>query len=135
MSKNFCTECIASETSAVGLIGSPNATLTGWRFSPLRLRLREGQNRPGGIASCVPDTRIGTIHMRWRAASTAAPRRTRPVPPDRDRVPSGYSSRLQPWSSNSSTCSARSLSSPPPQRSIGTVLKISETSIATSRLR
>ena len=32
---------------------------------------------PGGIASRVPVTRIGTIGMLWRAASTAAPRRTR----------------------------------------------------------
>ena len=70
-------------------IGSPNDTSIGWRCDTSGPRRRLGQNRPGGIASRVPVTRIGTIERLWAAASTAAPRRTRPGPPLRERVPSG----------------------------------------------
>jgi hypothetical protein len=79
----------------------------------------------------VPVTRIGTIEMLWWLASTAAPRRTR-LGSSLRRVPSGYRSRFQP-SSISLSRWLPLLSVPPPLRSTGTVLKMSDTSQATIR--
>ena len=104
-----------------------------WRREKTLPCRRLGHSRPGGIAARVPVTRIGTIDRLWAAASTAAPRRTRPGPPSRVRVPSGNSSRFQPWSSSLSRCPLPFLPIPPPRRSIGTVLKTSDTAAATRR--
>ena len=104
-----------------------------WRREKKRPGLRFGQFWPGGIASCVPLTWIGTIGMPCCAAMTAAPERTLPISPSRERVPSGNISRLQPLSISLSTWSVAPLESPPPLRPSGTVLNSSATPLAFQR--
>ena len=67
------------------------------------------------------------------AAMTAAPERTLPISPSRERVPSGNISRFQPLSISVSTWSVAPLESPPPLRPSGTVLNSSATPLAFQR--
>ena len=118
-------------SSAPGQIGDPKWTSTRWRRAMKRRRL--GQLWPGGIASYVPLTKIGTIGMPCCFAMTAAPERISPSSPPRERVPSGNISRFQRVSSSMSTCAVDPFPIPPPCRASGTVLKMSATMLATAR--
>src|SRR5215218_4824085 len=69
------------------------------------------------------------------AAITAAPERTLPISPRRERVPSGNISRLQPSPMMRSTWSVAPLPRPPPPRPSGTVLNTSATQRAQDRRR
>ena len=86
------------------------------------------------MTSWEPETWIGTSARSCWAASTAAPERSLPTLPSRERVPSANITRLQPCSNSALMWAVESSSRPRPSRATGTVPKNSDTVQPSRRL-